>query len=150
MQVGYGKIDGSTGGLKLTAPYSILSGTPTVSAGGTGWSVGELAADVYGNIVQVATLSGSAVATVTVVRRGWTDSVPGGAVAFTSVNSVSGTKGTGLTLTTAWSAVDDITIGASGDGIGFYGATPVSKQTGVAVTSAGIHAALVNLGLIAP
>lgn len=32
--------------------------------------------------------------------------------------------------------------------IGFYGATPIVKQTGVAVSAAGIHAALVNLGLI--
>lgn len=33
-------------------------------------------------------------------------------------------------------------------GIGFYGATPVAQQTGVAVSAAGIHAALVSLGLI--
>ena len=39
-------------------------------------------------------------------------------------------------------------IGGSGTDIGFYGATPVALQTGVAVTAAGIHAALVNLGLI--
>lgn len=32
--------------------------------------------------------------------------------------------------------------------IGFYGATPVAQQTGVAVTAAGVHAALVALGLI--
>lgn len=32
--------------------------------------------------------------------------------------------------------------------IGFYNATPVARQTGVAVTAAGVHAALVNLGLI--
>ena len=32
--------------------------------------------------------------------------------------------------------------------IGFYGAAPVAQQTGVAVSAAGIHAALVNLGLI--
>lgn len=32
--------------------------------------------------------------------------------------------------------------------VGFYGATGVAKQTGVAVTAAAIHAALVNLGLI--
>lgn len=30
--------------------------------------------------------------------------------------------------------------------IGFYGKTPVAQQTGVAVTAAAIHAALVNLG----
>lgn len=33
--------------------------------------------------------------------------------------------------------------------VGFYGTTPIAKQTGVAVTAAAIHAALVNLGLIA-
>lgn len=32
--------------------------------------------------------------------------------------------------------------------IGFYNATPVAQQTGVAVSAAAIHAALVNLGLI--
>ena len=32
--------------------------------------------------------------------------------------------------------------------LGFYGATPTSLQTGVAVSAAGIHAALVSLGLI--
>lgn len=32
--------------------------------------------------------------------------------------------------------------------LGFYGASPVALQTGVAVTAGGIHAALVNLGLI--
>jgi hypothetical protein len=31
---------------------------------------------------------------------------------------------------------------------GFYGTDPVTKQTGVAVSAAGVHAALVNLGLI--
>jgi hypothetical protein len=35
-----------------------------------------------------------------------------------------------------------------GSTVGFYGTTPVAKQTGVAVSAAGIHAALVNLGLI--
>lgn len=33
--------------------------------------------------------------------------------------------------------------------LGFYGSTGVAKQTGVLVTAAGIHAALVALGLIA-
>ena len=35
-----------------------------------------------------------------------------------------------------------------GSNVGFYGTAPVALQTGVAVTAAGIHAALVNLGLI--
>lgn len=33
--------------------------------------------------------------------------------------------------------------------LGFYGTTPIAKQTGVSVTAEGIHAALVALGLIA-
>lgn len=33
--------------------------------------------------------------------------------------------------------------------VGFYGTTPLAKQTGVPVTAAGVHAALVALGLIA-
>jgi hypothetical protein len=37
----------------------------------------------------------------------------------------------------------------AGDKVGFYGTAPIAKQTGVAVNAAGIHAALVNLGLIA-
>jgi hypothetical protein len=46
---------------------------------------------------------------------------------------------------TRWTFDDDVVVG--GD-VGFYNTAPVAKQTGVAVTAAGIHAALVNLGLI--
>jgi hypothetical protein len=47
---------------------------------------------------------------------------------------------------------DSFVIGANldhdGSNVGFYGTAPVAKQTGVAVTAGGIHAALVALGLI--
>lgn len=44
---------------------------------------------------------------------------------------------------------DSIQIGSqTTDDVGFMGTTPIPKQTGVAVTAAAIHAALVNLGLI--
>lgn len=36
----------------------------------------------------------------------------------------------------------------NGTNVGFYGTAPVAQQTGVAVTAAAIHAALVSLGLI--
>ncbi len=42
----------------------------------------------------------------------------------------------------------DDALDHDGSTAGFYGTTPVAKQTGVAVTAAAIHAALVNLGLI--
>lgn len=37
----------------------------------------------------------------------------------------------------------------NGASLGFYGTSPIAKQTGVAVSAGGIHAALVALGLIA-
>jgi hypothetical protein len=40
------------------------------------------------------------------------------------------------------------TIDTDATHLGFYGKTPTVQQTGVAVTAAALHAALVNLGLI--
>lgn len=40
-----------------------------------------------------------------------------------------------------------MTVQSAGKNLGFYAKTPVALQTGVPVTAAGIHAALVNLGL---
>ena len=41
----------------------------------------------------------------------------------------------------------DGALNHDGSTVGFYGTTPIAKQTGVAVDAAGIHAALVALGL---
>jgi len=41
-----------------------------------------------------------------------------------------------------------IDIGGASDLVGFYGTSPIALQTGVAVSAGGVHAALVNLGLI--
>jgi hypothetical protein len=46
-----------------------------------------------------------------------------------------------------WSVTVGTALTVVGD-VGFYNTAPVAKQTGVAVSAAGIHAALVNLGLI--
>jgi hypothetical protein len=43
-----------------------------------------------------------------------------------------------------------VQVGISTNALGFYGSAAVPKQAGVAVTAAAVHAALVNLGLIAP
>lgn len=43
----------------------------------------------------------------------------------------------------------DGALNHDGTTVGFYGTAPIAKQTGVAVDAAGIHAALVALGLIA-
>jgi len=42
----------------------------------------------------------------------------------------------------------NVSLNHDGSTVGFYGTAPVARQTGVAVDAAGIHAALVALGLI--
>lgn len=60
--------------------------------------------------------------------------------------------------TDTWAVATVTTTGAvniggalnhDGTTVGFYGTAPIAKQTGVAVSAAGVHAALVALGLIA-
>ena len=60
-----------------------------------------------------------------------------GAVATTQVLTIDSSNATRLSGS----------LRVNGD-IGFYNTAPIAKQTGVAVTAAGVHAALVNLGLI--
>jgi hypothetical protein len=56
-------------------------------------------------------------------------------------------SGTGY-LETDYLAVQSA-LSHEGADLGFYGTSPIAKPTGVAVSAAGIHAALVSLGLIA-
>lgn len=66
----------------------------------------------------------------------------GGDLEFLFYDDSNSFIGTALTMIRA-------TAGVRVDGpVGFYGTTPIAKQTSVAVSAAGIHAALVNLGLI--
>ena len=58
----------------------------------------------------------------------------------------SGTVALTLATTSAATFAGAVTIGGN---VGFYNASPVAKPTGVAVTAAAIHAALVTLNLIA-
>ncbi len=100
---------------------------------------------------------------LSVIVAGYQDTAPANPVTFYPV-SAGTTVGpfispdnppitiTPFTATTTYAAsgTPNVTIGASTDRLGFYAGAPVAKQTGVAVTAAGIHAALTSLGLIAP
>ena len=55
---------------------------------------------------------------------------------------------TNITLILDGKGTGGVQLGSGGGRVGFYGTTPIALQTGVAVSAAGIHAALVNLGLI--
>lgn len=98
--------------------------TPTDIALGASTMLARLAA---GNIVAATTAEiNTLLATVT----------------LTGAQSIAGVK----------TFSDNIILSAdldhNGSNIGFYSTDPVSLQTGVAVSAAGVHAALVNLGLI--
>lgn len=69
-----------------------------------------------------------------------------GAVVLGSTLTLSGALIGPMSLTKADGTTKLIESNATG--LGFYGATPVARPTGVAVDAAGIHAALVSLGLI--
>lgn len=87
------------------AKGSGLTGTPTVSAGGVGYVVGDQITLAGGTssvaaILQVATVSAGAVATVTIVRNGMYSATPSNAVAQASTTG----SGTGATFAVSWSA----------------------------------------------
>jgi hypothetical protein len=62
----------------------------------------------------------------------------------TATNLLNYRSGVGLGIYVGSAAVHQL-LNSS---LGFYGAAPVAQPTGVAVTAAAIHAALVSLGLI--
>lgn len=92
---------------------------------------------VYGSQVEAGPAAAKAVVGSLGTTDAWLDAQ--GSNANIGINLRS--KGTG--------AIISLTRHQFNGNVGFYGATPVAKPTGVAVTAAGIHAALVTLGLIA-
>ena len=120
-----------------------------LSKGGTGamW-IGSHHGTTWGNqsfgaagAVVGTTSNGSPTNTFTLHGAVSTGTGSGGAIRIATYGT-NGASGTAIgTLTTR--------IECNVTGIGFFGASPVAKPTGVAVDAAGIHAALVSLGLIA-
>lgn len=93
-------------GVLVDALGSAASGAPTVSAAGSGYVVSDqitLTGGTFTNpvVVQVATLSGSGVATVTLVEAGRYTAIPSNPAAQGSTTGV----GTGATFTVSWSSV---------------------------------------------
>lgn len=64
---------------------------------------------------------------------------------FDAVTAISA----GTAAVTCAGLTDTGALTHTGTTVGFYSTTPIAKQTGVVVSAAGIHAALVALGLIA-
>lgn len=96
----------------------------------------------------VTPLGGSPAALNTLVGAGGTVVTGGtiaGPVTLTGTLTNSGTIAGGAITATTLRATGNLFANATS--LGFYGTTGIIQQTGVSVTAAGIHAALVNLGL---
>lgn len=81
------------------------------------------------------------------------DSSGGGGVVVDSSNGGGGTfinssGGAGTIVGCSGSAAGTLIGATSGENVGFFGTPPVVRPNGVAITAAGLHAALVSLGLI--
>lgn len=105
-QIGTGVYSFSTSGPIIDAKGALGTGTPAVSAGGSGYTVGDFLYDSNNGIYKVATRSGTAVATVTVVRQPFINStsVPANPVATTTNPVLRGGPafGSGATLNLSW------------------------------------------------
>lgn len=124
-------------GVTIDTPLERLS-SASISNGGTGsggvgcYYAGDLVFDTYGNIFQVATVSGCQAASLAIKVRGYTASPPGSAV------SMSGGSGTGLTVTETYAVASAINLGttsASAVNIGNSSVTTTVNGTLAATTS---------------
>lgn len=101
-------------GVQATAsPFLELQGAPTVSAGGEGYAVNDQITLPNGAVVKVLTVTGGAVATVSLVNKGL---VPAGAAAPANTMAQVSTSGvgTGATFTGTWGLNATLDPGSAG------------------------------------
>lgn len=145
LNVRYAQLAPTASGLTIDVPLQELTAV-TVSAGGSGWSVGNWAKDQYGNVVTIATVSGTAAATVTIQRKGHaaTGSIPATSTfspmgANSSIVTATGTS----TIPTAFtSSLTYAAPGAPTLNFGTTSATAINIANGSANTIIGSGSAL--------
>jgi hypothetical protein len=139
----------SSAGATIAAP-GLHVASASITSGGTGYKVDEqLLEPLSGSLWQVTGVGAfTTVTSMTLLRSGYPTSCPGAATPFTDL-----ANGTGLKATLTCDTSNGITVGASGNNLGFYGATAIAKATpsGACAGNTGCQAlrdALGNLGLI--
>ena len=134
----------TAGGVQATASTTMFVGSATVSAGGSGYAVGNVLTIVGGTssttaTLTVATLSGSAVATVTISNSGVYTVLPSNPV------SVTGGAGTGATFTLAWS-VGTIVVDTAGSGYVEQPTVTFSSGSATAYATVGSDVTIKSIG----
>lgn len=132
--IGPGSITYSTTGLSISAT-KVTEQTAVVVAGGVGYVAGDELVDANGGLWSVATLAGTAVATVTNLRPGFASSCPGAGAPTT------GGYGLGATLTISCSAAaTQVSIQPAGGDV---------LMAGLATSAPATHCALwANAGVV--
>jgi hypothetical protein len=100
----------------LTIDYAMQVVTAAaVASGGSNWTVGDRATTPDGTILEVATLSGSAAATVTILVPGTSASPPGNPVTVTATNgTVFRATVTAFTVNLTWAAANTLSLAPNG------------------------------------
>ena len=136
----------TVGGTQATATCTIGVVTATVSAGGSGYVVGEILTVVGGTstataVLTVATISGSAVATVTITTIGTYTASPTNPAATTSNLS-----GTGATFTLSFGVNSAFTITGAGSGYVEQPTVTFSSGSATAYATVGSGTKIQTLG----
>jgi len=144
--IGTTRLSPSPTGLVVSAAGQFVS-SATVGAAGSGYQIGEYLYGTAGDIYAVTGLSTTGISTVTIVAVGYANSPPANPI------SVTGGSGLGATLNLGWTAANGITLGTSGQKIGFYGTTPIAKPSvsgsrGGNAALASVIAALSSYGFV--
>jgi hypothetical protein len=127
----------------------VTTASAAVTNGGSSFVLhDEVLEPLTGSLWDVATLSGSAVATLTLTKAGFATSCPAAGTPFTSLGN-----GVSLKATITCSTSSGVTVADAPGKLSFYGATAIVKATpvGACAGSTGCQAlrdALGNLGLI--
>jgi len=122
VSIGTARLSPSPTGLLISAAGQFVA-SASVNFAGTGYQIGDYLYGPSGDIYSVSGLSSTGVLTVTIVAVGYSVTLPVNPI------SVTGGSGQGATLNLNWSAANGITLGSSGQKIGFYGAAPITKPS---------------------
>lgn len=143
---------GSSAKRWLTVYADTVDTATLVNTGGAGISVNESPFHPSGdNTIQFGTTSLRWSAVIAVIGQFNFLQAPGTGTEIEAADHLVPDTDGGYDLGTTskrWGSLHVDDIQHEGANLGFFGTTPIAQETGIAVTAAGIHAALVNYGLI--
>lgn len=108
LRIGRSFLSDSSGGLIIT-PTGSIGVSATVSAPGTGYTNGSDVVDNYGGLWRITSLSGSGVATVSLVSAPYVSgATPSNPISLAMLQGTAG--GSGATINVTWAAGTDVTV----------------------------------------